>query len=83
MYLGDVSDKLKQFLVIWLVLLALPVLFTIAANFLPFWLSGFALSNVHGQAILYSFHKAALWLIPTSFLVVLYLVAETQNRMRA
>jgi hypothetical protein len=60
-------------LIAWLaVVVALPCLWTFCVHIVPFALAGFSLSNHHGILLTQSMAKGALWLIPSSFLVMLY-----------
>jgi hypothetical protein len=69
----------RAILPVWIALYVIPFLWVVAANIGPFVFSGFELSNPHGLEILYGLYKGALWLIPTSFLLILYYCTDPRK----
>lgn len=71
----------RVLLISWLLLVVvLPCLWTIALHIVPFAFAGFQASSHHGLAIAHSMAKGTLWLIPTSFLVLLYWWIRANSR---
>lgn len=80
----SLSRPVQILLFLWLLwVVVLPCFWTFITHIVPFAFAGFQISNHHGLAIAHSMSKGALWLIPTSFLFMLYWWIRTGggNRM--
>jgi hypothetical protein len=77
--MNNLHNGLKVFLTVWLAFLLGPLVFTVVVRFGPWALAGFSPASYDYSEMTYAGYRTALWLIPTSFLFILYYITRPGN----